>query len=156
MTVRPTNPSDMPLLAEYWYDQIALYTQKHQHAQLLPDALIRWQAYAQQLLSGDAIFLTIERDGDVFGCIIGRIINNQVGLAPLQIGCVEHIVLDLHSPHKRQYAVHDLLEALMLQFRARDIMRVIVRVPAYAPVEQAFWRGLGWAHLEDTFGMDLV
>lgn len=156
MTVRPTTARDIPLLSEFWYDQMALRSQKQSAVRLMPDAQEQWQDYAIDLLLDElSIFLTAESNGDILGCAIGRIENNQVGLLPQQYGLIEQLVLDLHSPHKRKNAVSELLEALKSDFRQKDISHIMIRVPTYSPVEQAFWRGLGLVHLEDTFWMDL-
>lgn len=156
MTVRLATPDDLPLLAEYWYDQVALRSQKHISVRLLPDAEARWQQYAHTLLQADhAQFLIAELEGDVLACAIGHIEPNEIGLYPPMIGRIDNIILDLHSPHKRKNAVTELLDALKQYYRQSDIQHIIVTVPTYSPVEQGFWRGLGLHHIKDTFWMDL-
>lgn len=156
MTVRPVDVPDLDLLSEFWYDGMALRSQKQASIRLMPDAIDQWQIYAHSLFYDDeALFSLVEIDGDILGCIVGRVVDNQPGLLPLQYGIVEQLVLDLHSPHKRKNAVNELLEVLKTHFRQKDISHIMVAVPAYSPIEQGFWRGLGLTHLEDTFWMDL-
>ncbi len=156
MTVRPVNHFDISTLAEFWYDGIALRSQKQSAIRLMPDAIEQWEEYAAILLyDEEATFLLVEIEGEILGCIVGRVADNQPGLLPRKYGIVEQLVLDLHSPHKRKNAVNELLEAIKNYFRQKDISHIMVRVPAYSPVEQGFWRGLGLTHLEDTFWMDI-
>lgn len=156
MTVRPVDIPDIELLSEFWYDAMALRSQKQSSVRLMPDAIDQWQEYASSLYyDKEAVFLLVEIQGDILGCIVGRVQDNQPGLLPHQYGMVEQLILDLHSPHKRKNAVNELLEALKTHFRQKDISHIMVRVPSYLPVEQGFWRGLASIHLEDTFWMDL-
>ena len=155
MTVRPVNHFDISLLAEFWYDGMALRSQKQSAIRLMPDAIEHWEEYAAILLyDEEAIFRLVEIEGDVAGCIVGRVVDNQPGLLPRKYGIVEQLVLDLHSPGKQKNAVSELLNAVKNYFLKQDISYIMVRVPAYSPVEQGFWRGLGLTHLEDTFWME--
>lgn len=156
MTVRAATASDIELLSEYWYDQTALRSQKHASVKLALNAEQQWRDYAYSLLeTPNTVFLVSEIDSEVIGCAIGRIQPNEMGLVPAQIGLIESIILDLHSPHKRKNAVTDLLAALQVYFRQSEIQHIMVNVPIYDPVEQGFWRGLGLLHIKDTFWMDL-
>lgn len=156
MTIRSVTANDIPLLAEYWYDQMALYSQKQAMMQLKPNADEVWQAYAQSLLHDTEVaFIANECKGELLGCIIGRITTNKIGLLPEKYGQVDDIILDLHSPHKQHNTVTELLAALKNYLFEKNIVHLIVHVPNHAPVEQAFWRGLGATHIEDTFWMNL-
>lgn len=156
MTVRPVTLADIPLLTEYWYDGMALRSQKQRTIRLMPDALTRWQQYAESLIdNSEVIFLAVELENELLGGIIGRVEKNQVGVLPEHYGLIEQVVIDLHSPHKRKNAVTELLEALKNDFRRRDISHIMVHASVNSPVEQGFWRGLGLRHLEDTFWMEL-
>ena len=95
MLIRPAKKTDISLLAEFWYDQMALYSQKQSIIGLMPDALEQWQSYAQAILNDDTIyFLVIQRDEEVLGAIIGHIADNDVGLLPRQYGVVDQLILD--------------------------------------------------------------
>lgn len=156
MPIRDVTIDDIPVLAEFWYDQMALRSQKHAAIKLAPNALTQWEIFAHTCLyDDDLVFLLAEIDNDIIGCAIGRIQANQVGLVPAQVGIIEQIIFDLHSPHKRKNAVTELLEAIKAYFRQSDIQYIIVQVPTQSPVEQGFWRGLGLSHLDDIFWMDL-
>lgn len=156
MTIRLVTAHDIPLLSEFWYDQMALRSQKQSAIKLAPDAIKQWRQFALSCLDDDTVaFYLVEINDDVLGCAIGRVQANQVGLLPKQVGIIEHVILDLHSPHKRKNAVNQLLEGLKDYFRQSDIQHIIVQVPTQSPVEQAFWRGFGVLHLNDIFWMDL-
>ncbi|GAB5490264.1 MAG: hypothetical protein Phog2KO_04790 [Phototrophicaceae bacterium] len=156
MIIRPAEKTDISLLAEFWYDQMALYSQKQTIIRLMPDALEQWQSYAQAILEDDTIyFLVIERDNEALGAIIGHIANNDVGLLPQKYGVIDYLILDLHSPHKRKNAVNNLLSALKERFFQQNISHMMVRVPKYSLVEQGFWRGLGASDLDNSFWMDV-
>lgn len=156
MTVRAVTFDDIPVLTEFWYDQMALASQKHPSIRLASDAEIQWRTYAESLVNDKNIaFLLAEIDNKIIACAIGRIQANNVGLHPKQIGIIEDIILDLHSPHKRKNAVTDLLKALKIYFRQMDIQYIMIHVPTFSLVEQGFWRGLGLQHTHDTFWMDL-
>lgn len=156
MIIRPAEKTDISLLAEFWYDQMALYSQKQTIIRLMPDALEQWQSYAQTILNHDTIsFLVIERDNEVLGAIIGHIEENEVGLLPRKYGVIDHLILDLHSPHKRKNSVNNLLFALKERLSQQNISHMMVRVPKYSLVEQGFWRGLGASDLDNSFWMDI-
>jgi|GEM_PF-4149351 len=156
MTVRPVTVADIPLLAEFWYDGMALRSQKQTAIRLMPDAMTRWSAYAESLIDdSDVIFLAVELENDLPGCIIGRVEKNIPGVLPERYGLIEQVVIDMHNPHKRQNTITELLDALKADFRRKAISHIMVHVPVYSSVEQGFWRGMGLKHVEDTFWMEL-
>ena len=156
MIIRPAENPDISLLAEFWYDQMALYSQKQNTTRLMPDALEQWQSYALAILEDEAVyFLVIEDNNEVLGAIIGHIENNGAGLLPQKYGVIDYLILDLHSPHKRKNSVNNLLSALKDRVSQENISHMMVRVPKYSLVEQGFWRGLGASDLDNSFWMDV-
>lgn len=156
MTIRLTTSDDIPILAEYWYDRMALLSQKTRTIRLMPDAQSQWSKYMQTLLHDDnTICFTAEIDGEILACMIGMLEANQAGLLPQYYGKVSDIVLDLHSPHRQQGTVNALLTRLKQHFQKRGLSEMIVTVPIYASIEQAFWRGLGARHYQDTFWINI-
>lgn len=156
MIIRLTTIDDIPILAEYWYDRMALLSQKTKIIRLMSDAQIQWSLYLQTLLIDDnAICFTAEFDGEVVGCMLGVIEANQAGLLPETYGKISDIVLDLHSPHRQQRTVSSLLTRLKQHFQERGLSEMIVHVPISANIEQAFWNGLGTRHYQNTFWMEL-
>ncbi len=156
MIIRPVQEVDIPLLAEFWYDQMALLSQKQSFIDLMPDAIEQWQNHAYAIMQDDMVsFLVIESMHEIIGSIIGRIEDNQAGLLPQKYGVIDQLILDLHSPHKRKSAVNSLLDALKNRFRQQNISHIIVRVPIYSLAEQGFWRGLGATQLNNSFWMEI-
>ena len=156
MIIRPVQEDDISLLAEFWYDQMALLSQKQSFIRLMPDALEQWRRDAIAIMQDDLrCFLVVVLEDDILGAIIGQIKTNKAGLLPRKYGVIDQLILDLHSPHKRKNAVNSLLDALKSYFHQQEISHMIVDVPVYSLVEQGFWRGLGATQLNNTFWMDI-
>ena len=156
MNIRVSAVDDLPILAEYWYDRMALLSQKTAMIRLMPDAQARWQKHAQSLLTNDdATCLTVELDGEILGCMFASIQANKVGLLPEFYGKISDIVLDLHSPHRQAGTVKALLQEMKQHFQTRDLSVMMVQVPLSATIEQAFWEGLGAKHYQNTFWMEI-
>jgi hypothetical protein len=156
MIIRLTTIDDIPILAEYWYDRMALLSQKTKVIRLMPDAQARWAEYVQALLGNNrAICFTAEFDGEVVACMLGIIEENQAGLLPENYGKISNIVLDLHSPQHQQGTVNALLARLKQHFHEQGLSEMLVDVPISASIEQAFWDGLGARHYRNTFWMTI-
>ncbi|MEL6524261.1 MAG: GNAT family N-acetyltransferase [Chloroflexota bacterium] len=156
LSIRYAQTADLTLLAEYWYDYLAVQSQKQRTISLMPDAQQQWIHYIQTLLTNnESVGLVAEREGECAGAIFGQIITNEPGLLPKHIGHLDTLVVDMHSPYKRNNIITMLLDALKAEWIAKGITLMQIRVPAYAPVEQSFWRGLGASHTQDTFWITL-
>lgn len=155
MNIRPIESEDIPLLTSFWYDQMALLSQKQSAFRLMPDAAKQWQEYAGSLLQSDDMICYVAELDNVVGCLIGHVAQNEVGLLPQHYGCIDYLILDLHSRLKPKRTVKGLLDAFRQQLKQKNIAHLLVRVSTYSPVEQGFWRGLGLTHIQDTFWMDL-
>lgn len=156
LTIRLAENNDIPLLSEFWYDNMALLQQSNPRVRLLPDARRRWEDAARQFRNLDAvIFFVAEIDEDIVGCIVGRIIPNQAGLAPEVIGIIDWLILDLHTPHKQKGVGRALLQAVKDHFIDRHITQLQVTVSTQATVAQAFWLGVGAKKTDEIFWMNL-
>ncbi|MDQ7025976.1 MAG: GNAT family N-acetyltransferase [Anaerolineae bacterium] len=156
LTIRLAKNDDIPFLSEFWYDNMALLQQSNPRVRLLADARRCWEDAAQQFMALDeVIFFAAEIKGDVLGCIVGRIILNQAGLAPQWIGNIDWLILDLHSPHKQRGTGRALLQAMKDHFIDRHITQCQVSVSTQATVAQAFWLGVGAKKTDDIFWMNL-
>jgi hypothetical protein len=152
MTIRPALRSDIPFLAEYWYDQMALRSQKTAAIRLAPDALGQWAAFAKDLLDNEtAIVLVAEREGEILGGIIGQEAKNAVGLLPERFGLIVYLILDMHSPLHQQNTAGALVDAMKEAFRAQAIKHCRIAVAAQSPIEQGFWHGLGATLFAEEF-----
>jgi L-amino acid N-acyltransferase YncA len=155
LTIRPVEIADIPLLSEFWYDNVALLQQSNSRLRLLPDARQQWEAAMLEIIrTDDVIFLVAANESDLLGCIVGRITPNQPGLAPQLIGVIDSLILDLHS-QKQQGAGRELLQAMKTRFIDQHITQLQVTVAAQATVAQAFWLGMGAKKTDDVFWMTL-
>jgi len=156
LSMRYVQATDLTLLSEYWYDYLALQSQKQPAISLMPDAQQHWVQHIQTLLTDNkSTGFVAEREGECLGAIFGQIVPNSPGLFPVYIGHIDTLVIDMHSPYKRRNIVTALLDALKAEWIATGITLMQIRVPVYAPVEQSFWRGLGASHTQDTFWITL-
>jgi L-amino acid N-acyltransferase YncA len=154
MTIRPAKVEDIPYLAEFWYDQMALLSQKSAAIRLAPNALAQWQSYAESILK-DAIVLVVEQDGVILGGIIGQESKNAPALLPERFGLIVYLLVDMHSSAQQTNTASLLVKAMQEEFRGLGLSQCRIAVAAYAPVEQGFWRGLGANLLEEGFWIKL-
>lgn len=156
ISIRPTKHEDISLLAEYWYDNLVLWQQTNPMYQLLPNAQQRWQMYLKACIDDNTIIvLSAVFNQEVFGCIIGRLIPNAIGIAPEILGLVEYLVVDLHTPQHQSGAGSALWRALQRAFLEQGIETVRVDIARHAVVQQAFWRGHGAKKRDDSFWIAL-
>jgi hypothetical protein len=155
LTIRDAEIADIPLLSEYWYDNMALLQQSNPRVRLLPDARQQWEVAMQHSMTlPDVIFLVAANESELLGGIVGRIAPNQPGLAPQFMGVIDILILDLHS-QKQQGAGRELLQALKTRFVDQHIIQLQVTVAAQATVAQAFWLGMGAKKTDELFWMML-
>ena len=156
LTIRPVENEDIPVLSEFWYDNMALLQQLNPRIRLLPDARRQWEIAMKVIIAAnDVIFLAAENENELLGCIAGRIASNQPGLAPALIGIIDWLILDLHSSDKQQGAGRELLNAIKIRFGDRHITQLQVTVATQATVEQAFWLGVGVKKTDELFWMTI-
>jgi hypothetical protein len=156
MTIRPAKLSDIPFLAEFWYDQMALRSEKTAGIRLAPDALSSWENYAKEQLGSERpIFLVAESEGEILGGIIGTVSKNEIGLLPEQFGLIVYLILDMHSPQIQQNTAGALVKAVKDYFRQQGLKQCRIAVASQSLIEQGFWRGLGANLLTESFWMDL-
>lgn len=156
LTIRALHIEDLPILAEYWYDHVALQAQKHAAIALMPDAEQHWiDAMQAHLQDAQTLAYIAALENEIVGGLIVTIVPNAPGLLPVSVGEIVAIVLDMHSPHKRHNIMSYLLDHASTDLAEQGITTLRVSVPAYAPVEQGFWRGLGATHITDTFWIAL-
>jgi hypothetical protein len=156
MTIRPAKLSDIPFLAEFWYDQMALRSEKTVGIRLAPDAIRSWENYAREQLETERpIFLVAESEGQILGGIIGIVSKNEIGLLPEQFGLIVYLILDMHSPQIQQNTAGALVKAVKDYFRQQGLKQCRIAVASQSLIEQGFWRGLGANLLTESFWMDL-
>lgn len=154
--IRAIQGQDIPLLSEYWYDWMALQSQTHPHIRLAPQARVVWEQSMQvQILLPSTIAYSAERDGEILGCIIGRIVDNQAGLLPLRYGFVDYLLVDLHAPKQRPALGGVLIDAFRTHLLEQQLTVMCAHSGAFSAVQQAFWRGEQAKHIGDIFWIDL-
>lgn len=152
MTTRSAQLEDLPLLAEYWYDQAVLLSQYNPHVRLLAQAQQRWQQAAAAWLASPAHHcLVAERDAVLLGGITGAIVANSPGLAPEQLCRVLALVIDMHTPQAQHGIGRVLLSALKQRLAQQHITRIMITVAPNASIEHAFWRAQGARRAADDY-----
>lgn len=150
LNIRPLIADDIPVLSQFWYDQLVLAYQFNPRMRIAPSATDRWSAVVMRWHhQPDVIALTAIRSGEILGCMITEIVANSPGLLPEQIAVVRDFTVDIHMPQVQQGVGGHLLNATRDQLRERGIQQIQVLANAYVPVEQAFWRAQG-AQTHDT------
>ena len=88
--------------------------------------------------------------GRTDGCVwIGEVDNTVIGYVsawwPDSVWMIDHMGLDTHTYYPG--LARALVRAVRDAGLARGTSEILVRVPSYDPVEQAFWRSLGAANV---------
>lgn len=133
MNVRPAFPHDTPSLNFLRQERAVLLQQSD--PRLLPPS------FAFDSALTDAAVLVGEQDSRLAGYIVGFINSSPLGNLPGGIGYIAELTLDAHRYHGGLGRI--LVRALNEWFRGRGANRVIVHVPRYHAVEQAFWYSVG-------------
>lgn len=155
LTVRAATATDLPQLAQLWYDKMALHQQVSKHVRLAPDAGSRWQSEAAMWLQDNqtAFFVAqaAEKETEPVGYIVVKITPSLPGTLPEQIGDIRDIALDLHNYHGG--LGRQLFRAAQAWLSERGVQHVVASTPTYSAVEQAFWRSLGMTEWTNTLWM---
>jgi ribosomal protein S18 acetylase RimI-like enzyme len=147
---------DVPVLSEFWYDQMALVAQTNKRIRLLPNARAQWeQAVLDWLTQPRYLCQTAQVGDEIIGGMIAVIVPPAPGLAPQQLAHIAYLIVDIHTRHARSGVGRVLLEAMRLALRERKITHFLTQVGAQSAVEQAFWRGIGARHDDDVFWMEV-
>ncbi len=154
--VRATLLADIPILSEFWYDQMVLLQQMNPRIRLAPEARKKWELGMQETLQQpNTIFLTSILGTEIVGAIAATVLPNAAGLLPEQIAQVTTFVIDIHTPHIQHGTGRHLLEALKNSLAEQHITQLHISVSTSSVVEQAFWRGMGAKNNDEIFWMAL-
>lgn len=156
-TIRPTQPDDVPILANYWYDKMALVQQYNQHVQLTTDACNSWQILAQQWLTEypELCFSAIAENTRLIGAVMGAILPNEVGFLPSHVGFVRAFVMDLHPPQAHMGLGRQLITQLQHRLREENITELRLAHWGGWLVETAFWQALGAKPYNEQYRIQL-
>lgn len=156
LKVRQMTAADVASVTGYWYDAVVWQQQTNTHLKLSADARAEWAAYADNLLSQPDVYAFVTIDQHVVtGCLMAQRVPNRAGLLPREICRIHELIFDIHMGTGVRGAVRALLHALRKALEPDGIERVIIDVPTYAPVQQAFWRGSGARARETVFWLNL-
>lgn len=126
MRIELATTSHLPMLQHLYDERIALLIQGDRR---IKPTCVQW----------------LERDDG--GVWIGEIDGTVAGYVsvwwPDAVWAIDHMGLDAHSYHPGLGRA--LIAAVRDAARGQGASRVLVNVPSYDPVEQAFWRSIGAA-----------
>lgn len=132
-------PTDFAAMYALWYDRAALLIQVDPRA-LLPDQVEqRWMQHYHRLVSAERVRIAVAVEAErVIGYAVGRWDEDAMLVREAEI---ELMAIDLHAPHRG--AARALVGMLRAWFTTEGVSRILVRVPRYSAVEQAFWHAQG-------------
>src|SRR5215213_9922955 len=100
LTVRAATTTDVPRLAQLWYEKTVLQQQADPRIHIAPDGQARWTAAAEAWVSDPLTALFVAGAGDeVVGYIVARVESPSPGLLPDRIGTVSDVAIDAHRYH---------------------------------------------------------
>jgi hypothetical protein len=153
--IRSATHSDIPILADYWYDKVALLQQFNSSLRLAPQAQQIWQRKAQHWLQASPdLFLCAVLDNIPIGAIVGQIVANDPWLLPESVGQVQAFVLDMHLP-QTTFIGTQLLDALCQNYKTHNIQQVYIPQAIGISAESAFWQGTKAQQTHDIYCLEL-
>ena len=146
MEIRPARLQDLPGAVHLWQERIAVLQQSDTMYAHLPRSPLIWRRQAQAWLDDDeTAFFVATVEGELVGFIVAVASDGLTGLVPKRVGRVLEVAVDLHRSHSGLGGA--LLERARRWFSQCGIDVMTIDVPAYYPVEQAFWRSQGGKQL---------
>lgn len=124
------------MLVALWEERRVIQAQADARLAITTGEREQWQNQLTLTLS-DAVLGTVivaAQDGDISGFVYG--VPDEKGA-----GCICDLVLDAHTYHGGLGRL--LVAAIREWFVAHDLVPLVVCVPRYHAVEQAFWRSMG-------------
>ena len=142
--IRLAEAADAERIGELWAEMVAYHAELD--AQTYRPAETGAELYASGILSrlndADARVLVVEIKGEVVGFVNGVIANIATEmLMPLRCGLLADIYL--RAPYRRRGLGRQLVERLMLWFRAQGIQSFEWHVSARNHQALAFWKSIG-------------
>lgn len=135
MIIRPATLNDTAALMFLRQERLVLLQQSDARLTAPVESL------PEMLADPQCRVLVGERDHQVVGYTVGYVRQSPIGVLPAATGLISELTLDAHKYHgglgRQLYAE---LRAWLLE---QQIQHILVRVPRYHAVEQAFWRSLG-------------
>jgi GNAT superfamily N-acetyltransferase len=138
MEIRPAQHSDIAQLNVLYEERRILLAQSDSRMTVVP---VDWS----QRFSQGWVMVAGEENGRIIGYIAGYMINEDQtedrAPATPPTGVIEELALDAHKYHGG--LGRQLYQRLRRTFDENGCSPILVRVPRFHAVEQAFWRSLG-------------
>jgi GNAT superfamily N-acetyltransferase len=142
LTVRAATTTDVPRLAQLWYEKTVLQQQADPRIRIAPDGQARWTAAAEAWVGDPLMALFVAGAGDeVVGYIVARVESPSPGLLPDRIGTVSDVAIDAHRYHAG--VGRSLVAAVRGWLLEQGVHQLSIKISRRHAVEQAFWRALG-------------
>jgi ribosomal protein S18 acetylase RimI-like enzyme len=133
--IRSATPKDLAQLQALHQERIVLLRQSDPRCDFPVEKVAAW------LENTDCTLYVGEQNGEIVGYVVGWVNHSPFGILPPDTGLISELTLDAHKYHGG--LGRTLFTTLCEWFSDQDIKQVIVIVPRYHAVEQAFWRALG-------------
>ncbi len=142
MHLRSATLHDLNPCAALWRERMLILSQADSRFGKLAMTHADWlQTATENLLRVDDTLLMVAETDRIHGFIYGYIDADKIGI-------IEDIALDAHKYHSG--LGRGLWSAMKIWFEQHNVQKIVVRVPRYSAVEQAFWRALGAVETEWT------
>lgn len=135
MEIRSATEKDLAQLEALHRERVVLLRQSDPRCDFPVENITTW------IENTDCTLYVGDQDGQVVGYIAGWVHHSPFGVLPPDTGLISELTLDAHKYHGG--LGRTLFTTLCEWFSDQDIKQVVVVVPRYHAVEQAFWRALG-------------
>ena len=134
-------PDDLPRLVDLSQERMVVISQSDPRFGSLVIGRDQWLARIAESVGDAAYAVYVAEEGSaLIGYIAGRVVVFPDPPA-VRYGIVDDIALDMHTYHGG--LGRELFATVRDWFSEQAIELVVIRVPRYHAVEQAFWRSLG-------------
>lgn len=150
LNIRLVTIPDIPLLAQLWLERMAIIGQAD--ARFLPTEQnqTQWSQHARSWVEAPNYYFALaQQAGEIQGYVLGRIEQDFDWLSRPKTGHILQLILDAHTYHGGLARL--LVQHVTEWFATHDAHDVVVHVPTFAPVEQAFWRAMKANRLIDIW-----
>jgi ribosomal protein S18 acetylase RimI-like enzyme len=141
MKIRTATSADIAYLTDLWHERAMLLGQSDLRFSDLQHQRTGWiQKVTSRIISPNCALYVAEVETGLAGYITGCTRTSHYGV-------IDEIALDTHVYHAG--AGRALWSAARDWFHGQNVERILISVPRYHTVEQAFWRALGAVEWKD-------
>lgn len=140
LALREARLADVERMAVLWQEAAEVLIHSDPRWRLLPDAAAQWRAAAEKwIVDPEVAVFAAERKGVIVGYLVGSVIDNTPGYAPMQIGDVKELTVDTHGRGDGGIGTQ-LVKSFSQWLSVRGITHLLADVPTSSVIAQAFWR----------------